>query len=237
MAKKPVFRYERIGVAYDERHWSLLRSLRGETVRLMETLQSSGIDCIVHGSIARGDTSPTSDIDVFIPSPPISAMIELALERSNFNISRREIVQATPSYAAKAYIEVGEMRSVSFPLTKLRRVEMDFYRFGGELTLQDLRGERRVLGVDKRLMLIEPTSHGHVESSIIGHEGRVAGILGVGVDVVKDRVRALIRRDSVGRTGVFVSRELGPNESFEAIFRQMVNSNPAMRRRLRVVGD
>jgi predicted nucleotidyltransferase len=82
-------------------------------------------------------------------------------------------------------------------------------------------------------MLIEPTREGHVESGIIGYEGVVASILGVRVDVVRDRVRILVRRDKVGRTGVFVSRELNPTESFEAVFQEMVDNNPAIRRRLR----
>jgi predicted nucleotidyltransferase len=233
MAKKPVLRHERMEVVYAKRHWDLLQSLRHETARLMEPLLRANINCIVHGSIARGDVSPTSDIDVFIPSPPTSVMIEQVLERSDIHPIHREIVQATPSYAAKAHIEVGDMRSISFPLVKLRVVERDFYRFGGELTLQELRQGRRVPGVDKRLMLIEPTREGHVESGIIGYEGVVASILGVRVDVVRDRVRILVRRDKVGRTGVFVSRELNPTESFEAVFQEMVDNNPAIRRRLR----
>lgn len=235
MAKKPVLRHEWIEVLYSESHWSLLHSLRCETAQLMEPLQRANLSCIVHGSIARGDVSPTSDIDVFIPNPPMSAIVELVLERAGLNISRRWIVQATPSYVVKAYIEVGDTRSISFPLIKLRRVERDFYKFGGELTLQDLRFEKRVPGVDKRLMLVEPTRRGHVESSIIGHEEVVASILGIGVDVIRDRVRALMRRDAVGRTGVFVSRELTTTEGFEAVFRRMANSNPAMRRRLRTI--
>ncbi|MDQ7849977.1 MAG: hypothetical protein RB148_06860, partial [Armatimonadota bacterium] len=78
------------------------------------------------------------------------------------------LVQATPLYAVKAHILIDEKTSVSFPLTRMRRVEREFYRFGGEVTLKQLKANARVAGVDKRLMLIEPVEKGHLESSIIG---------------------------------------------------------------------
>jgi predicted nucleotidyltransferase len=113
-------------------------------------------------------------------------------------------------------------------------LERDFYRFGGEATLQTLRDNKRVAGVDKRLMLIEPTERGHVESSIVDRENAVAKLLGVSVETVLDRVHALLRRDEVGRTGVFVKRELGSDETFELALQRLVDENPAVRRRLRL---
>ena len=98
---------------------------------------------------------------------------------------------------------------------EMRRVEREFYRFGGEANLDQLKGDVRVAGVDKRLMLIEPTATGHVESSIIGREEFAAKILGVSAETVLDRVHTLMKRDTVGRTGVFVKRELAPDETFE----------------------
>ena len=47
-----------------------------------------------------------------------------------------------------------------------------------------------MVGVDKRLMLIEPTEKGHVESSIIGKEEYVAKLLGISAETVLDRVHA-----------------------------------------------
>ena len=47
------------------------------------------------------------------------------------------------------------------------------------------------------------------------------------------RPRGSSRRDEVGRTGVFVKRELAPDESFEAVLADLAARNPAVRRRLR----
>jgi predicted nucleotidyltransferase len=57
-------------------------------------------------------------------------------------------------------------------------------------------------------------------------------MLKVTVQTVLDRVHALLRRDDVGRTGVFVERELAPDETFEMVLRQLAKENPAVRRRL-----
>ncbi|RLI43025.1 DNA polymerase subunit beta [Candidatus Bathyarchaeota archaeon] len=236
MAKKPVTRAERSEVVYNEKRWKLLKELRAKAVQIMEILDYSNIPSIVHGSIARGDVSEKSDIDVFLPDPPSSFTIETALERANIPINRRVVVQATPFYAIKGYIEVDQQRCVSFPLVKLRQVERDFYKFSGEASLSTLRKEVRVLGVDKRLMLIEPTPKGHVESSIVGREETVSHLLGVSLNAVLDRVHALLRRDEIGRTGVFIERELSPDETFELVLKKLADQNPAVRRRLKLYG-
>jgi hypothetical protein len=236
MAKKPVKRAERVEVIYDKRRWELLRELRSRAVQLMEILDRAHISSVVHGSIARGDVSEKSDIDVFLSGPPSSFIIETALERSGITISRRIVVQATPLYAVKGYIEIDKQRCVSFPLVKLRSVEKDFYKFSGEVSLSILRKDVRVSGVDKRLMLIEPTLEGHVENSVVGQEETVAHLLGVSLNTVLDRVHALLRRDDVGRTGVFIERELAPEETFEMVLKKLADQNPAVRRRLKLYG-
>lgn len=236
MSKKPVRHAERVEVVYDEKHWQQLKILRDQALEIMEALANANLDSTVHGSIARGDVSRKSDIDVFLPVPPSSFIVESALESAGFSASRRFLVQATPVYALKGYIELGEGECVSFPLVKMRRVERDFYKYSGELELQMLRNIARVAGVDKRLMLIEPTKKGHVESSIIGREEEVARFLGVSVETVSDRVRVLLRRDDVGRTGVFVERLLSSEETFEMVLQQLADENPAVRRRLRLHG-
>jgi len=236
MAKKPVKRAERIEVVYGEKRWKLLNELRDEAVGIMRLLEKAHLFSIVHGSIARGEVSPNSDIDVFIPDPPSSFIIETALENAGLAINKRLVVQATPSYAVKGYIELEPRRAVSFPLMKLRPTEREFYRFGGEATLQTLQSNIRVAGVDKRLMLIEPTPEGHVESTIVGREETVAHLLHISVVTVLDRVHALLRRDEVGRTGVFIERELAPDETFEMVLKQLADQNPAVRRRLRLFG-
>ena len=236
MAKKPLRRAERVEVVYGEKHWRLLKTLRSQTLEIMKALARSHVSSIVHGSVARGDVSEESDIDVFLPESPSSFVVESALESAGFSVARRVLVQATPAYALKGYVELGENRCVSFSLVKMRRVERDFYRYGGELSLQLLRDCVRVAGVDKRLMLIEPTSKGHVESSVVGREEEVAKFLGVSVETVYDRVRALLRRDEVGRSGVFIERVLSPEETFEMVLQKLVDENPAVRRRLRLYG-
>jgi len=235
LAKKPVLRNESLEIIYDDNHWKLLKRLRAEAIKLMSILNRLSIFSIVHGSIARGDVSEESDIDIFIPDVVSSFLVETALERARVPISRRLLIQATPTYSIKAYIEIDEKRSISFPLSKLRKTEREFYKFGGEATLEMLRKNVRVPGVDKRLMLIEPTPEGHVESSIVGREGEVAKLLGISMKTVLDRVRVLKRRDEVGRTGLFIERELSPHETFESVLKKLSERNPAVRRRLRTV--
>ena len=233
MSKKPVLRAEQVEVIYTDERWSLLREMRQQASDVMKCLKASNIDSIVYGSIARGDVSPNSDVDVFISRPPASFIVESTLERAGFPTLKRILVQATPSYAVKACVQMDERASVSFPLLKLRRREVEFYKFGGQISIPELKSNRRVPGVDKRLMLIEPTPKGHVEYSIIGQDGVVANLLGINVDVVLERVRTLTRRNEVGRTGVFIKRELMPDENFEAVLRKLADENPAVRRRIK----
>ncbi len=234
MAKKPLRRAERIEVVYQKKRWNLLRELRAKAVEVMEVLERSHQNSIVHGSVARGDVSEKSDIDVFLPEPPSSFIIESTLQREGLSINRRLVVQATPLYAVKGYMEIDEQRCVSFPLVKLRPVERDFYKFGGQASLRMLKKDVRVHGVDKRLMLIEPTPKGHIESSIVDREEEVASLLGISLNTVYDRVRALLRRDKIGRTGVFIERELSADETFEMVLKKLVDQNPAVRRRLKL---
>jgi predicted nucleotidyltransferase len=236
MAKKPSKRLEHEEVLYGDQHWKLLNELRSKAIEIMQCLQMHNIVSIAHGSIARGDISSKSDIDVFVQNPPSSFLIENALEDCGFAISRRLVVQATPSYAMKGYIEIDAQRCVSFPLMKLRSVERDFYKFGGEADLTILKESQRVGGVDKRLMLIEPTPNGHVESTIVGSEQTIASLLRVSMEIVLDRVHALLRRDKVGRTGVFIEKELSVDETFEMVLKQLADQNPAVRRRLKLFG-
>jgi predicted nucleotidyltransferase len=233
MAKKPMRRLEYAELIYDAERWHLLARLRKKAMELMEVLDNAHLETIVHGSIARGDVSEQSDIDVFIASQASSFAVENALEKAGVRVNSRMVVQATPNYAMKAYIEIDERASVSFPLMKLRKVEREFYKFGGEAVIGKLKKNLRMIGVDKRLMLIEPTERGHRESTIVGSEDYVAGLLGISVQTVLDRVRALLRRDEIGRTGVFIKEELSANETFEMALKRHVDENPAVRRRLK----
>jgi len=235
MTKKPSRLPEVLEVVYSAEHWALLKRLRAKALQLMEALAKFNIEAITHGSIARGDVTEKSDVDAFIPNPPSSFLIETALEQASIPVNRRLIVQATPTYAMKGYIEIDEKTSVSFPLMTMRKIEREFYKFGGEITLENLKANMRVAGVDKRLMLIEPTEEGHRESGIVGREEHVAKILKISVETVLDRVHALLRRDEIGRTGVFIERELTEGETFELALKKLAKENPAVRRRLKII--
>ena len=222
-------------VIYDENRWRILREKRDIARKLMAILQSYGFRSFVYGSIARGDVSISSDVDVFIPYRVPSYLVELATTEAGFHIYGRLIVQATPHYAVKAYIVLDpeELITISFPLVKMIKRELEFYSFGGKLEINDLISGKRVPGVDKRLMLIMPTSKGHLESSIIGREEEVASILGISPEIVKERVAMLTRRGEIGRTGVFIKYRLSNDESFESALKLLSNKNPLLRKLLR----
>ena len=223
-------------VVYTEKHWSTLAGLRSHATEMMKPLNDAHIYTIVYGSIARGDVSETSDIDVYIPNPPSPTMIEATLESAGIRYVSRMIVQATPSYATKAYIYVDELNCYSFPLVPLRPSEEDFTGFAGRINYSELLRDQRVPGVNKELTLIEPNEQGHIETSIKGVEGIVAKKLGVDTRIVLQRERTLERRVKVGRTGVYIKRELAPEESFGATFNDLARDNAAIRRRLRKKG-
>lgn len=220
-------------VSYKSERWALLQEYREKAARMMMALENFHLHTLLHGSVARGDVNKNSDIDVFIPEPQSSFLVETALEKARIKVNTRLVVQATPGYAMKAHIEIDAKTSVSFPLMQMRRVEREFYKFSGEANLTKLNANTRVVGVDKRLMLIEPTEKGHVESSIIGREEQAAKTLEISAETVLDRVHALLRRDEVGRTGVFIKKELTPNETFEMALKKLAEKSPAVRRRLK----
>jgi uncharacterized protein len=233
LTAKPARHPDIVEVTYSRERWILLGQFKRKARDLMEVLEQRSIQAIVHGSIARGDVSRDSDIDIFIPNPPSSFLVETMLEQAKIPVATRSVIQATPAYAMKAYIEIDAATIISFPLMAMRRVEREFYRFSGEAHLAQLRAEERVVGVDKRLMLIQPTQTGHVERSILSREEEAARVLGVAVETVLDRVHALMKRDAVGRTGVFVKKELSPDETFELALKRLADENPAVRRRLK----
>jgi predicted nucleotidyltransferase len=218
-------------VIYSEERWRILGELRREAGRIMEILRS--FDPIVHGSIVRGDVDRGSDIDIFLQACPPPYLAEIALASGGLEITGREIVMATPWQLPKAHIYLGERTSVTVPLLRPTKLELEFYHFGGVLDLEGLREGKRVAGVDKRLMLIQPTPHGHVEMSVIGREEEVAGVLGVSPDIVRERVQVLTKRAESGHTGLFIRRVLLPGETFEEVFKREVLENPSARIRLR----
>ena len=220
-------------IRYEEGRWSLLRSLRDDAVQMMRPLTDRHLQPLAYGSIARGDVKLGSDVDIFVPATSSPTIIEATIEAAGYTPISREIIQATPTYAAKGYIHIKENRSYSFPLVELRPREQEFYGFAGTATFLQVQEGIRVSGVDKRLMLIEPTESGHIETPIQGREGDIAKKLGIGAAVIRDRVRILTRRDRIGRTGVYLKRSLSPNETFGDIYHKLGKTRPPLRRRLR----
>lgn len=216
-------------ITYDEKRWSILNELRKRALELMLPLESSGLSPIVHGSVARGDVDKNSDVDVVILHVLPSYQLELTLLKAGLEPIKREIVMATPWQLPKAHLYIEDDRSVTFPLVKPRRTELEFYYFGGAAGADELRKNIRVPGVDKRLMLIEPTEKGHLESPVLGHESTVAKKLGVGLEIVKERVQVLTRRAKIGHTGIFIRRGLALGENFEEVFRELMRENPDMK--------
>jgi len=219
-------------VIYDEARWRNLAAKRGRATPVLRALMGAGLEAYVFGSVARGDVRPGSDVDVVILDPAPPYLVELAIERAGLRAYSKQIVQATPSYVPKAYIylDPDEELVVSFPLAMMRPREQEFYRWGGLLDAKGVLEGRRVPGVNKELIAIIPTPRGHVEVPVAGHEGEVARLLRVSMDIVRERLSVLGRRREVGRTGTFIKEEVPPDEPIEEAVRRLAERNEFFRR-------
>lgn len=233
MAEKPTRLPDEIEVVYSSEQWELLGLLRKRALEIVRALHAMNLDPVVHGSVARGDVDAKSDVDIVLLRPVLSHIVELALNLGGFKFFSRRITQATPGHTPKAhiYLDPEERTSVTFPLMNFRRLETEFYKFGGMVGLKELEDGIRVPGCTKRLTLIQPTREGHRESPVKGREKEVAKIVGVSVDIVRQRVLVLSRRDEVGRTGVFVNLLIDDDETFEEALSRLMETKPALRRR------
>lgn len=231
MRKKPAQMESKKTIVYSKQRWQTLAELRSTAQRIMLPLNENNLPSLVHGSIARGDVTSASDIDIFIPAVVKSFQVEFAL--SGFEILERKLVIATPLSLIKAHIILEDNAMLTFPVIEPQRRELEFYRFGGAISLAELKQNRRVAGADKRLMLIEPNSDGHVETPISElSPGVTAKIIGVSQDTVEERLRVLQRRADVGRTGIYLERTLSSEENFESALDEIVAKDPAIRRRV-----
>ncbi len=213
--------YER-EVIYTESHWKLLEEKRLKALKILECLQS--FECVVHGSVARGDVRIDSDVEIAFLKSSSPYMIITKLEQCGFNIHHYELIVATPKTTPKLYIYLDEIEEqvVTLPLTKLSRIEEYFYKYSGCLSFEELKRGARVPGVNKNLLLIIPTEKGHKEYSVIGNEVEVSRILKVPVELVLERIEMLTRRAEKGRTGLYLRREIHPNEPLEEITRRLL---------------
>ncbi|MEZ0290330.1 MAG: nucleotidyltransferase domain-containing protein [Sulfolobales archaeon] len=219
-------------VIYGRERFELLRRFREKAIDILLHLERYGLKGYVHGSVARGDVSRDSDIDIVVLEVVNPVIISVALEGLG-GYSHAEIIMATPIHTPKIYFYLDPQESivVSAPLGRLSLVESEFYRFGGVIDLVGLLESKRVVGVDKRLMLIIPTEKGHIERSVIGYESETARILNISIETVLDRVKALTRRDEHGRTGVFIKRRISYNESIEETIDSLCREESAFRRK------
>lgn len=233
MAEKPTRSSDHVKVEYTPAQWALLVELRRLARTTMMALSLRLLASIVHGSVARGDVDTRSDVDVVLLGVSPSQMVELALLNGGFKPFARRIIQATPGLSPKGQLalDLEEQHTVTFPLLTFKPRELEFYRFGGLLTLQGVTSNLRVSGCTKRLTLIEPTVTGHVESPVGGREAEVARIVGVSPEAVQERVRVLRRRDEIGRTGVYLNVPVSDEETFEGALKRLADVNPILRRR------
>ncbi|MEM3832760.1 MAG: nucleotidyltransferase domain-containing protein [Thermoprotei archaeon] len=219
-------------IIYDDKRWNILREKRSHALKIIEMFKDNGISAYVHGSIARGDVEPDSDIDIYLLHTIGEGIVLSLLETNGFSVIVRKIIQATPFHIPKLQLVIDRYTSITIPLDVLHKTEHDFYKFGGEVGYDELKNNVRVPGVDKRLMLIQPTPKGHIEMPIIGQESFVAKLLNIDIETVLERKRVLLRRNQIGRTGLYIDYTLAPNESIEQALRHLISKKPALKKRL-----
>ena len=191
-----------------------------------------GLNPLVYGSIARGDVHNDSDIDIVFIQTIAPYQIEIILDKNGFNNYFREIIMATPADTLKLYIYLDELESITIPLTKFDKKAREFYDFGGKINLNQIKNGIRVPGIDKRLVLIQPTSGGHEESSIIGNENLAAKQLNVSIDLINERKKVLLKREKFGKTGVFLKRSIEVYETTEDVLKKLANKKSIVRKKL-----
>ncbi len=219
-------------VTYTENHLKLLQQKRERSKTLLEMFVKEGLNPFIYGSIARGDIHNDSDIDMVLIQSIAPYQIEIILEKNGFKNYFREIIMATPADTLKLYIYLNELESITIPLSKFNKKSSEFYDFGGKINLNQILNSIRVPGINKRLVFIQPTSDGHEEYSIIGNENLAAKQLSVGINLINERKRVLLRREKFGKTGVFLKRSIGVGETTELVLKKLSNKNTIVRKKL-----
>ncbi|MEJ2251734.1 MAG: nucleotidyltransferase domain-containing protein [Candidatus Lokiarchaeota archaeon] len=219
-------------VPYNNERWKLLKKKRKDAKKVLKIFKKTNLVPYIYGSIARGDVHSNSDIDIILLQRIPSYKIEFLLNQNNIKNYSREIIMATPTDSIKLYIYLNELESITIPLTPFDKNSLEFYDFGGKISLSQLEQGIRVPGVDKRLVFIKPIKKGHNEISIINREHLIAKELNISLDTVEERKNVLIRRQKHGRTGVFLKRELAYEESPEGVLKHIANKNSIIRRKL-----
>ena len=230
MSKEKILRDHSESIIYSKSDWNLLKFKRDRAVYLLKMFE--GLNPHVYGSIARGNVHKNSDIDIIFTEPIQSFRIEFILNKNGFKHFFREIIMATPKDTLKLYIYLSELESITLPLTKLSKRSLEFYDFGGKISIEALSLGKRVPGIDKRLVLIRPNTRGHDEISIFDNEAMAAKELGISIDTILERKKVLLKREKYGKTGVFLKRALDINESTEEVLKKLANKKAFIRKKL-----
>lgn len=232
MTSKKILRDHYSNILYTKENWFILKRKRIEAKKLLEIFVKEGFNPFIHGSIARGDVNESSDFDIVFLRKIPSFKIEIILNKNGYEKYFKEIIMATPLDTIKLYIHLGELESITIPLSKPDKKFIEFYNFGGKINLNQLDLDIRVPGIDKRLVLIKPNTKGHKEISIIGNEAYAAKEVGISIDTINERKKVLIRRNKHGRTGVFLKRQILINESTEEVIKKLAKQKSIVRKKL-----
>ncbi len=234
MSKEQILRQHFKKVIYSQSQWDLFELKRRRALELLKLFKNHNLKPYLYGSIARGDVHKNSDIDIafLYRVPPYK--IEFILQQHEILNYNREILMATPTSSLKLYIYLSELKAITIPLTKLNRLSLYFYDFGGKMDYSQLNKGIRVPGIDKRLVFINPTDDGHEETSIINQESIVAKKINVPIDIINERKKVLLRREKYGRTGVFLKKELSRNATVGGALKSLARENKLIRKKLKL---
>ncbi|TFF85432.1 MAG: hypothetical protein EU517_01625 [Promethearchaeota archaeon] len=232
MSREKIRRITHSSIVYSDKHWKLLKSKRKRAKELLKMFSNEAIPSYIYGSVARGNIHQDSDIDIaFIQEIP-SYRVEFILHKNGYDNLFREIIMATPNDSIKLYIYLNELETITIPLTKLDKSSLEFYDFGGKLNYRQLQEGVRVPGIDKRLVMVKPNELGHMEYSIIGREHLAAKEVNISLKTINERKKVLLKRGKIGKTGVFLKREIDVNQTTEEALKSLANSNAIIRKKL-----
>jgi len=125
-------------VKYSPEHWELLDNLRKHALKVTSVFAHHGIDSLTYGSVARGDITPKSDIDIILLTQIPSYRVELFLDETNLTLYHKKLIQATPNDIIKAHFELEGDICITSLLTDFTSSPFEFYRFGEALNHQEL---------------------------------------------------------------------------------------------------
>ncbi|UCE13812.1 MAG: nucleotidyltransferase domain-containing protein [Candidatus Heimdallarchaeota archaeon] len=215
---------------YSEEEKRVFSTLRIKAVNVLCVLEQTGINAFVHGSVARGDITSASDVDIHIPVRIPSYQLDII---EDFKFADRRILMGTPNSTIHGVMSTHDNITISFPLSSPNEREHEFYRFSGFLYARDIQQNNRIPGVTKQLLLIEPKGDGYWISSISTNKQRAIKVLSLSQRIIDERIRVLERRDNIGRTGVLLDYSLSPDENFELCLKQIADRNVLVRRMLK----